>query len=242
MLPANPHYIITHGLNLRPSAMIPLAERLGWPLDDCTFISLPGHREGESWQDVTAARWLDSFGEQYQAAAQTGSPIIYLGYSLGGLLMTYLLAEERIPAPNKQILLAPALAFKPWTQLPVYFPGQHFNQWLVPSFAPKQYKFNRGVTIGAYKAMFEISRRLERMDTTPYNIPTLVLCDQRDEMVSAPGLKAFVERKNLSQWQLRIFPSRRLERWGKKHMLVAREYQPDVYWQQIKDQVDAFLG
>lgn len=235
------HYVLTHGLNVAPRVMERLADTLGWPREHCTFVCLPGHGRGSSWREVTAARWLDSLQQQYEAAAASSEPIVYLGFSLGGLLMPCLLAQGKVPAPARQILLAPALAFRGWTLLPSFLSTPRLDQLLIPSFTPVYYKATPGVTIGAYKALFALRQQLERAPAARYNIPTLVLCDQRDELVSAEGLRAFIHDKQLSEWQLRILPSRRGERWGKKHLLVAREYQSPVYWQRITDHIDAFL-
>ena len=219
-----------------------LAEALSLPSDRCTFICLPGHAPGDSFRNITAPRWLDSFEEQYRAAIPTQEEVVYIGYSLGGLLMTYLLAKGRLPAPAKQILFAPALAFKRWTRIPTLFPTSLMNRLLIPSFTPKQYKANPGVTIGAYKALFEISADLETLDSSNYNLPTLVLCDQRDELVHPAGLQTFIRDKKLSQWRLQILPSLRWERMGKKHLLVASEFQSEVYWNKIKEQIESFLN
>ena len=236
------HYILTHGLNMQPSAMEQLAEALQLPSDQCTFIALPGHGRGESLRHITAARWLDSFADQYHAASAAKAPIVYLGYSLGGLLMTYMLGKGRVPAPARQVLFAPALAFRRWTRIPTLFPTSVVDQLLVPSFAPQRYKATPGVTIGAYKALFEISADLDRLDPTKYDLPTLVLCDQRDEMVHPEGVRTFIHRKNLRQWQLDILPSSPWERWGKKHLIVAPEFQPNAYWADIKRRIEEFLA
>ena len=155
--------------------------------------------------------------------------------------MTYLLGNGRIPAPNTQVLFAPALAFKRWTRIPIYVPASALDRLLIPSFTPPQYKANPGVTIGAYKALFEISAGLEALDSANYNLPTLVLCDQRDELVHPAGLRTFIREKNLSRWQLQILSSTPWERWGKKHLLVAQEYQPKAYWTNIEQRVNQFL-
>ena len=218
-----------------------LANALGWPSDHCTFLCLPGHAGGESLRHITADQWLDSFGEQYRAAFPASGDVVYVGYSLGGLLMTCLLGQDRVPAPTKQVLLAPALAFKGWTRIPTYLPPSAADQWVIPSFAPRHYKANFGVSIGAYKALFEIRTRLEAADARKYDLPTLVLCDQRDELVHAEGLRTFIRQKNLLEWQLHILPSSPWGRWGKKHLLVAREYQSDAYWADIKERVEHFL-
>ena len=218
-----------------------LAEALALPPDCCSFICLPGHSPGEGVERLTADQWLESFATQYRQAADGHPNIIFLGYSLGGLLMMHLLANGSLPAPKRQVLFAPALAFRPWTKIPTYLPRTLLDHLLIPSFTPRRYKAHPGVTIGAYQVLFEISRQLNQQEASAYNIPTLVLCDQRDELVHPEGLRRFIREKQLSQWELHIAPSTRWERWGKKHLLVAKEYQSEAYWHQMKERIDTFL-
>ena len=219
-----------------------LAEALSLPAEQCSYICLPGHQRGESVGRLTASQWLDSFAEQYHTQQHAHKNLIFVGYSLGGLIMTYLLAAKRLPAPKKQILLAPALAFKHWTKIPTYLPATTLDQILIPSLTPKHYKANPGVTIGAYKVLFEISKQLEDLPSVSYNIPTLVLCDQRDELVKPQGLQQFIQQQQLSKWQLYIIPSSPWKRWGKKHLLVAPEHQSDEHWKEVRSRIDHFLN
>ena len=218
-----------------------LAEELGCKDDQCTIIRLPGHAADETLHPDAAHRWLNSFRDQYQAAYERNPDIVFLGYSLGGLLMTYLLGDEQISLPRKQVLFAPALAFQQWTKIPTLITTSTLDQILIPSFTPKRYKANNGVSLGAYKMLFQISRELNAMDSSHYNISTLVLCDQRDELVQPEGLRKFIEEKQLSEWELYIVPSSPWERLGKKHLLVAREYQSKAYWDEIRQQIDEFI-
>jgi esterase/lipase len=112
---------------------------------------------------------------------------------------------------------------------------------MIPSLTPKKYKASNGVTIGAYKALFEIRNELEHLPPEKYNIPTLIICDRHDELVSPQGLQKFIEQKKLTRWQLQIFKSSLWKHVGRKHLMVAREYQSDAYWNHLKACMDAFL-
>ena len=217
-----------------------LAVALELPSTHCDFIRLPGHATGESFRNITAQQWVDSFYEQYMAASQDSHPIVFIGFSLGGLLMTYLLGLSKINAPHQQILLAPALAFKFWTYLPSFLPSS-LDNLMIPSLTPKKYKASNGVTIGAYKALFKIRHKLEHLHPDTYNIPTLILCDQHDELVAPQGLQKFIEQKKLTRWQLQIFKSSPWKHVGRKHLMVAREYQSDAYWNHLKACIDTCL-
>ena len=210
------------------------------PLGQCDFIRLPGHTAGESFRNITAQQWADSFCEQYQTASQDSHPVVFIGFSLGGLLMTYLLGLSKIAPPHKQILLAPALAFKAWSYLPACFPAA-LDSLVIPAYTPKKYKVHRGVTISGYKALFKIRKQLEHLDSQKYNIPTLVICDQHDELVAPQGLQKFIEQKKLSHWQLQLFKSGVWQYMGRKHLLVAQEYRPDAYWNHLKASIHDFL-
>ncbi|MEM8965331.1 MAG: alpha/beta fold hydrolase [Bacteroidota bacterium] len=238
----SPHYILAHGLNVQPTVMQSLADELGWLQDHRSVIQLPGHDEGEELSRDAANRWLESFREQYQAAQQHHAEVIFLGYSLGGLLMTYLLGKGEVVAPRKQILLAPALAFQQWTRIPTMIPKETFDQVTIPSFTPKNYKAQLGVSLGAYKVLFSISRELDSMETSRFNVPTLVICDRWDELVQPQGLRKFIEVKELNNWELLIVASGFWQRWGKKHLLIAKEYRSTNQWQQIRQQIQTFAN
>ncbi|MEM6841019.1 MAG: hypothetical protein AAF632_02230 [Bacteroidota bacterium] len=239
---SSPHFILAHGLNVQPVVMQALANELGWSEEKHSVICLPGHNEGEELSRDTANRWLGSFRDQYQAVRQKHTEIIFLGYSLGGLLMTYLLGKGEIVAPQKQILLAPALAFQQWTRIPSLIPEETLDQVTIPSFTPKYYKAQFGVSLGAYKVLFAISSKLDQMKPARFNIPTLVLCDQWDELVQPQGLHKFIEAKKLSHWELSIVSSGFWQRWGKKHLLIAKEYRSTDQWKQIRQQIRAFAN
>ena len=233
-------YILAHGLNLQPMAMKDLAMELGLPLAQCSFIRIPGHTAHESFRHVTAQQWMDSFYEQYINFSEDKENIICIGYSLGGLLMTHLLGLSEVRSPQKQILLAPALAYKLWSYLPAYFPAA-FNNLVIPAFTPKKYKVHRGVTIRGYKALFEIREELEHLDPKKYNIPTLLICDQHDELVAPQGLQHFIEEKKLTHWELQIFKSNPWKHLGRKHLIVAKEFRSEAYWKRLKTCIHTFL-
>lgn len=235
-----PKYILAHGLNLQPSVMENLAVALELPLAQCHFIHLPGHAAGESFRNTSPQQWVDSFYEQYMAASNESHPIVFIGFSLGGLLMTHLLASTHISIPHKQLLLAPALTFKFWSHLPAYFPAV-LDNLVIPAYTPKKYKATRGVTIRAYKALFEIRNELETLNPDKYNIPTLAICDEHDELVDPQGLQKFIEQKKLTRWQLQILKSNLWKYMGRKHLMVAREYRSDAYWNHLKASINHFL-
>jgi len=217
-----------------------LAEALDLPLAQCTFICLPGHTPDESFRNSEAQQWIESFREQYLAATQNNNPVYFIGFSLGGLVMTYLLGTAEVPPPKKQVLLAPALAFKPWSHLPEYFPSL-FDNLVIPAHTPKKYKVHTGVTISGYKALFALKEKLEQSGALNYNIPTLVLCDQHDELVSPQGLQEFINQKKLTRWELEVLASPRWQQMGRKHLMVAKEYRSEAYWQHLKTRILSFL-
>ena len=240
-MPSPYHYILAHGLNVQPSVMQSLAEELGWGEGDFSVISLPGHSGDEELSREAADRWLASFRQQYNQVYQNQPNVIFTGYSLGGLLMTYLLGTGQIEPPYKQILLAPALAFQQWTKVPTILPKAAFDKVMIPSFTPLNYKANAGVSLGAYRVLFAISSELNGFDASLYNVPTLVICDRWDELVQAAGLRKFIEVKQLSNWRLFVVSSGFWNKMGKKHLLVAREFQTEAHWQQVRQEIEKFL-
>lgn len=219
-----------------------LAQSLDLPPEACRYVCLPGHGDGESFENVDAEGWAHSFRDQYRMAVAGSERNVFVGYSLGGLVMTHALGSGHIPLPERQVLLAPALAFPFWAKFRTLLPQSGMESVTIPSMAPAEYRVRSGITLGAYRALFQLREELEELPATAYDIPSLVLCDQHDELVDARGLEAFIAEKALSRWQLHILPSRPWERLGKKHLIIAPEFQSEEYQNNIHKHILQFLS
>jgi esterase/lipase len=203
--------LLAHGLNQRPSSWRELIDELtAWGLD-VFRLGLTGHR-GLSFADmhqVSAEIWLEEFEAAQVRAAERhpDHPLYFIGYSLGALLAAVAQVRQNRAQFDRQVLLAPALAVRPYTSLVLPM------TWLfssLPSRSPRAYRANReGTTASAYRALFRLQAMLSKASCEHVlNIPTRVIMRERDELVSYAGISRFIARNDLDKWRLLTIPPR----------------------------------
>lgn len=250
--------LLVHGLNLYAPRMDVLGE---WFLShnyDVLRVSLAGHGDSVNpelstgkidhdrkiaFQSTSAQQWLDELEQAVHVARARANqhqvPLVYLGFSLGGLIGTVLQqrsAEQ--PSFDRMILLAPALAMTAWAN--VLRPLKPFPKVGIPAFTPKKYKANKTTPIQAYHAMFALYDELHDSDFSEWNTPTLVLSDVNDEMVPFERLTAFLETHELD-WTL--YPLHQ-KLGGKRrhfHLMLDPESVGEPVWKRMTAQVTSFL-
>ena len=209
--------LLAHGLNQRASALRPLAEALRSRGASVVLLAFRGHRRDdevdagtlEAWRQVTWDQWREDWREGAISggtlAASLGVPLYFVGFSLGALVHVHeLVAGGSLPhAFDRQVLLAPAIRVHPRSRLVRIFRflGPRF---LVPSLAPMPVRSHRGTSVAAYEALFRYEAALAGVERPErLRLPTLVLMDARDELVSAAGLRAWIAAHDLgAYWQL----------------------------------------
>ncbi len=209
--------LVVHGLNLKPekmSAIIAVLNEIGL---DALLLSLKGHGEEsgnlntgqiarlrlKAFKKVTHRIWQDEVREGYklcqQRAESLGCPIYFVGYSLGGLLGCNMVLSYRTPVFERMFLFAPAIATHrvrvPFFRLLYLFPGI-----VIPSLSPKNYRANRGTPVAAYLSLLEAVRGFKARLNSSLNIPSVVVIDRDDELVSYQKIKSLVKNHQLTQW------------------------------------------
>ena len=212
--------LVIHGLNLRPERMLPLADELrGWGIA-VVLCSLRGHGENyapladstpevarlATFRQVSYTGWRAEVMAAYKAAAAlahpTAAPLFLVAFSLGALLGCELVATTPMVRFDRMVLLAPALALRPHSYLPVVL--ARWPALTLRSFAPRAYRGNPATPIAAYSALRTSLRSLHRHADANLNIPTLVLIDPQDELVSLGAIRRWVQRLHLSQWRFSL--------------------------------------
>lgn len=240
------HYIVCHGLNVTSDTMRIFTQDLGIAKDCCSFITLTGHTQAteDKLHTVTGVQWMNEFKDQFEEIkkATSGRDLVYIGYSLGGLLITNYLSKYSKTSLHKIILLAPALSFKFWSRLPDTIFTWAIRKWALPSLTPKSIRANNGVTLAAYRALFDIHRDTQHKRLKTITISTLIICDNYDELVSSSGLKKYIKTNCSSKWHFELLKSHPLRHIGKKHLLVVKQYKPSAYWHKLKSLITDFLN
>ena len=160
---------------------------------------------------------------------RAGVPLFLAAYSLGGLVVCDLLARDATLRFERMLLLAPALVIRPWTRL------LRLMAWrpatVIPSFAPPVYRANlRGTPMAAYNAAFAMADHLAAHAGAWLDVPTLVLVDPEDELVSTAGLARLIAAKRWRQW--RIVPVHKTPpaQGQYHHLIVGPEAAGEATW------------
>jgi pimeloyl-ACP methyl ester carboxylesterase len=250
--------VVVHGLNLDPARMGAVIAALNEAGVDAIQLSLRGHgdnfrrREGmdavlsrlEEFKGVSRALWVEETlkgCEQARTAAQRkGVPLFLVGFSFGGLLGLDLLAADPEVSFDRALLFAPALSLRGWDYAIRLF--SPFPRMVIPTLAPAAYLANPGTPMAAYNALFETLDHFESRIGPGLNIPTLVVMDPGDELVSFNGLKQLAAEHHLSQW--RFFPldrRRSLLNGMLRHIVIDEASVGRHAWAEIKKEMTAHL-
>ena len=118
------------------------------------------------------------------------------------------------------------------------FPGL-----VLPSVAPVEYRANPGVPVAAYAALLECVARVGRRSLRALDVPTRVLIDPADELVSHARLEALRAEQALGRWQV-VALDRRLRRGGPDfhHLITARLRLGEEAWARVERHLDALLA
>ena len=196
--------LIGHGLNMRASAM----DKLGTVLNQkghfhTLRLTLSGHDgDTDAFKAVTHDRWQQDFFYQYCEARTQADffhvPLYFVGFSLSGIVGLDSMEYENEVRFDRMALLAPPAAI---------WPLVHFMKLLrvlgrdhmIQSFAEPSYRANMdGTSVAAYLSMFESISAYRESQGKHSKIPTLIIMDPEDELVSLDGLKRLANDFNLS--------------------------------------------
>lgn len=211
--------LVVHGLNQRPECMGPVIDLLTAQGIGCVGLALRGHGDNyvpipgvgpdaarmASFRRVHAGLWLGEARAGYALARtrseRDGVPLYLAAYSLGGLAVCDLMTRDATVRFDRMLLLAPALAIRPWTRVLRLL--AHHPDLVIRSFTPSIYRANqRGTPMAAYNALFALADHFATHASALLNVPTLVFVDPEDELVAAVGLTALVAAKGWRQWRV----------------------------------------
>lgn len=177
---------VIHGLNLDPVRMGPLGQRIAAEGFEPVPLVLSGHGAAHTMKTlrgVSAELWLGECASLHREQQCVGA----LAYSLGALvwLVNALEASSRSDAelPRFQVLLAPAIGLRWYTRaLQVLQP---LGGLVVPSLSHPAYRRHKGLPIPAYRALFQLTRRLRGWagQGRRLQVPTLVVLNKKDELI-----------------------------------------------------------
>ncbi len=242
--------LVIHGLNLKPDKMESIISCLTDAGVTVLNLSLYGHGTNytssydidqskariKSFKTVNYSVWSDEAYMAYKQARQKSEsnkvPLMFIGFSLGGLIGVDLLCSRADVMFDKSVLFAPALCIhsRAYTLKLLSL----FHRILIPSFSPKSYRANNGTPVAAYNSLFEAISHFKKNISPKINIPTLIFIDTKDELVSYKGLKKIKKDKGLDQWRFHIVQK------GKNsteklnnHLIIDKQSVGDDMWKEI---------
>ena len=213
--------LVVHGLNVSPEMMEPVIAILNGAGIEALNVSLCGHgdnflrRRGspadekrdrlESFKRVSCFLWLNEVHQAYLQvmlrARKLDVPVVFVGYSLGGLLGCDLLAAKPGVHFDRMVLFAPAITLRPAIgyQLKPLLP---FPEFVIDSDAPKEQRSNDGTPVAAYAALLDAIADIEGHLGPKLNVPTLVFMDKEDEFVSFEQMQEFIRDNGFDRWEI----------------------------------------
>ncbi len=199
--------LLLHGLSDAPYSMRSLAESLHAAGAHVVGLRVPGHGTAPSglvdveWRDMAAAVRIamahlkDVIGDR---------PLLMVGYSNGGALtVEYALSaleDDRLPPPDRIVLLSPEIgitklaALAVWQERLGHLLGLHKLAWnsILPEYDPYKYgSFAMNAGIQAYSITNDIQSRISELGPSgalERFPPTLAFQSVADATVSAPAL------------------------------------------------------
>lgn len=239
--------LVTHGLNNKPTIMLPIVEWLRGQGSEVYLVKLFGHHEGttpikamekDSWyQEIRNAYY-----QAFERARELNVPIHFLGYSLGALVMQYAITVHKGKMTfDKQVLWAPATA----TRLTSVFLQAFFllpKKWHLPSFTPKDYRANKGIPIKAYQYLYYMKKQVRQSKFKYLNIPTLIIADPKDELIDVKRLKKDQLQYDLKAYTILELNSSKIGRQTSYHHLIVDERAVGRNnWQKMLEAMTGFL-
>ncbi len=209
--------LLVHGFPGSPAEMTTLGEalnRAGWHV---RLLRLPGHGTAFSRLFQTrVSEWLDEVEKNLRELRQNFSPVLLMGYSLGGGVSLAVASRSK---PDGLILLSPFWKAEPWwvkwlallvrTLLPVsiypfrtrWLKPEHFraaSTELLPGFDLDDPKVRRSLMdIRLPMVFLEQFRRLSQLiieGLKRIEVPTLVVQGKYDPVVLPQGTQALIRQ------------------------------------------------
>jgi alpha-beta hydrolase superfamily lysophospholipase len=239
-------FLVVHGLNLRPSAMDPLAETLASNGYIVHRITLHGHN-GRTSQIFDEKVWLHEVAQSYRDIRDRFPelPTYVMGYSLGGLtLMTMLESVSPAEYPRGMILLAPAISLRGVINVLTTLHLPPAITWALPNLTPKKYRrydytplFWYSNTLALYRNVTELTR-IERLSA----IPTLVFLNEADEIVSSQGTAQWIADHHLfPSWRIEMIHPEESQFPLKEHLIIDEASLGKTEWARVRTLLGDFL-
>lgn len=203
--------ILAHGLNNKPEVMDPIAGLLNGENLTAIRLSFRGHTEQSRMGDVDATQWIEDLAFAYCYARENypGAQLYNLSFSLGSAVTVAFLERFKEARFDKMIFLAPAITPNAWRLPGKFLAIFDFTGLALPSRMPKNYRALSWLPLSAYSALFDITDDIATIteQTKLSAIPTKILMNRDDELISESRLADWISNNKLESWQVKLFRS-----------------------------------
>jgi esterase/lipase len=206
--------LVVHGLNVKPSKMgTPSAcgTLVKYFLDNgfhVLRVTLSGHNGDISgMKNIAAEKWLsDAYNAYSFLALQDGQknnlPVVLVGFSLGALVYEQLMNTNSDVVFQKAILFSPALAIKETAKNILLLDVFLKDDSIINSRSPADYRAQKGCSLSAYKALFNLEKSIYDFQFANNNIDTLIFVDKKDELLDIKKLTSYKNKFKLTKWNI----------------------------------------
>ncbi len=239
--------MVTHGLNTKPEKMDTITGSLRSQGMWVFRISLTGHTGGDisEYANATREAWLEDVRKTYREARRLADEnhvrLFYVGHSLGGLIAEDFMNTDSDVRIDRLVLFAPAIAVRPTSYLAkILF---IFNKDLrFPSTSPEAIRANNGTPVGAYRALFDTIDHFRASSMEGSHVPTLILIDPKDELVSLQSIRRLRSEHDLSEWRILTIDHPELSPGQYHHMIFDEPSLGYAEWTRVERLMLAFLS
>lgn len=245
--PARGVILLVHGLNVRPSAMDPLATALTSEGYHVHRITLHGHN-GRTAEIFDENVWVRELSSAYQDIRTRfpNLPTYLMGYSLGGLALVTMLDSTPLGQyPRAMVLLAPSISLRGALDIATALRFPPPITWAIPNLTPRSYQRYEYTPLFWYSntlALYRNANGLKNIEKLR-SIPTLVILNEDDELVSAAGTSRWIKEHNLeSSWRVEMVDTKGSEFSLKEHLIIDEQSLGHREWSRLNSVIGSFLG
>ncbi len=232
--------LVGHGLNTKPDVMDQIIEVLTRHGFHCLRLSFyDADLGGRTAPSRVVDAWTSILWKAYDEARADYDdlPLHFVGFSLSTVVALSIVANGEDMKFSKMVLLAPPIEVTLLSKVVrVLVPLWRLGLTL-PSAAPRAVRARWGTPLNEYGALLDTIESL-RQPADPASlkeIPTWILVDEGDELVSHSGVTAWVGRNNLGDWTLDLIQDRITKRTTCRHLIVTKDALGDAAWDQLAE-------
>ncbi|GHU61536.1 hypothetical protein FACS189445_3660 [Spirochaetia bacterium] len=248
--------VVVHGLNVKPSKM-------GTPESDGTLVkllldsgyhvvrvTLSGHGASlQEMKNVNASQWLSDayiqYCKAYIEAQDAAMPLYLVGFSLGALVFESLMNETtKTPVRfEKAVLFSPAIAIKDIARVTLALNPLLKQSAIINSKSPVEYRAQKGASLAAYNALFELEEKLCNDKFANNTIETVLFIDPQDEFISLRKLRERIKEAALLQWEIvEITKDGANIKPPYHHLIIDRNCTGETTWRSIQSKILALFN